>query len=97
MVIHTSSGMLENIIGDCNTGGNVLSNFAVIFSFGTVEQKEKRASHVYVGKSLLLINWFNECPVQVIQCSQTSILKDRDGYRFCKMFHIFCVNCYQNC
>ena len=49
MAMHTSSGMLENIIGDCNTGGNVLSNFAVLFSFGTIEQKEKRALHVYVG------------------------------------------------
>lgn len=53
MVMHTSSGILENIIGDCNTGGNVLSNFAVLFSFGTIEQKEKRALYTSVGKFII--------------------------------------------
>lgn len=53
MVMHTSSGILENIIGDCNTGGNVLSNFAVLFSFGTIEQKEKRALYTSVGKYIV--------------------------------------------
>lgn len=50
MVMHTSSGILENIIGDCNTVGNVLSNIAVLFSFGTIEQKEKRALYASVGR-----------------------------------------------